>query len=202
MNQLDPEHSKLLKEQQALIPGAREENMDNINPHSVPLTEKLHKKISRNEKFFSLEFFPPKTFNGATNLMAIAGRIGEQGKPLFCDISWKSSPLTAVNSECQEPSTLIVAAALSDFHNLDVMMHIPSVHVTKSQVMRELQKAKDVGIRNILALRGVYDQESSVITDEDTDESDGGFEYTVDLVKFIRKEFDDYFTIAVAGKTS
>ena len=45
------------------------------------------------------------------------------------------------------------------------------------------------------------DPESSV-TDADTDESNGNFEYTVDLVKFIRKEFDDYFTIAVAGKTS
>ena len=151
---MDPDHSKPPAEQQALVPGAREENMDNINPQSVPLTEKLHKKISRNEKFFSLEFFPPKTFNGATNLMAIAGRMSEQGKPLFCDISWKSSPLTVDNNECQEPSTLIVAAALSDFHNLDVMIHIPSVHATKSQVKRSLQKAKDVGIQNILALRG------------------------------------------------
>ena len=120
----------------------------------VPLSQKLHEKISKNEEFFSLEFFPPKTFNGATNLMVIAGRISERGKPLFCDISWKSSASPVVNNESQEPNTLIVAAALSDFHDLDVMMHVPSVHVAKSQVMRELQKAKDVGIRNILALRG------------------------------------------------
>mgnify|MGYP001796413336 CR=1 FL=1 len=121
---------------------------------SVPLSQKLHEKITADEKFFSLEFFPPKTFNGATNLMAIAGRISEQGKPLFCDISWKSTPLTVTDGKSHEPSTLIVAAALSDFHDLDVMIHIPSVHVTKSQVLRELQKAKDIGIRNILALRG------------------------------------------------
>ena len=35
---------------------------------------------------------------------------------------------------------------------------------------------------------------------EDDDEVNGSFEYTVDLVKFIRDEFDDYFTIAVAGE--
>lgn len=127
---------------------------DNSHISFIPLSQKLHEKITRNEKFFSLEFFPPKTFNGATNLMAIAGRISEQGKPLFCDISWKSSASQVANNESQEPDTLIVAAALSDFHDLDVMMHIPSVHVTKSQVMRELQKAKDIGIRNILALCG------------------------------------------------
>ena len=52
-----------------------------------------------------------------------------------------------------------------------------------------------------MSVLSVNDPESSV-TDADTDESNGNFEYTVDLVKFIRKEFDDYFTIAVAGKTS
>ena len=38
-------------------------------PHK--LVDIVREKIGKNEQFFSLEFFPPKTFNGATNLMAI-----------------------------------------------------------------------------------------------------------------------------------
>ena len=32
-----------------------------------PLTERIHERIARNEKFFSLEFFPPRTAQGLAN---------------------------------------------------------------------------------------------------------------------------------------
>ena len=34
------------------------------------LIEKIHSKIDNGEKFFSLEFFPPRTKEGAVNLLA------------------------------------------------------------------------------------------------------------------------------------
>ena len=35
----------------------------------VSLTEKIHKRIANNERWFSLEFFPARTPNGAVNLI-------------------------------------------------------------------------------------------------------------------------------------
>lgn len=39
----------------------------------LKLIDTIQRKKDKKELFFSLEFFPPKTFNGATNLMGIIG---------------------------------------------------------------------------------------------------------------------------------
>lgn len=55
-----------------------------------PLHERMQKMIESGDKFFSLEFFPPRTPNGVTNLLARLERMGEGG-PLFVDITWHSA---------------------------------------------------------------------------------------------------------------
>jgi methylenetetrahydrofolate reductase (NADPH) len=57
-----------------------------------------------------------------------------------------------------------------------------------------LQEAKLSGCRNILALRG-----DPPAGKDDWEAVKGGFEHGVDLVRYIRKEYGDYFDIAVAG---
>ena len=120
------------------------------------LIELVKRKIENNEKFFSLEFYPPKTFNGATNLMAIIGRINENCTPLFCDISWKPSqdPMSDI---CQEPGTLLISATAVDLYGQNIMIHIPSGNTSKSQVLEHLTRAKDLGIGSVLAVRGGID---------------------------------------------
>lgn len=56
------------------------------------------------------------------------------------------------------------------------------------------QEAKLSGCRNILALRG-----DPPAGKDDWEAVEGGFEHGVDLVRYIRKEYGDYFDIAVAG---
>ena len=51
------------------------------------LSDKIQEQIGRKQKFFSLEFFPPRTPNGAVNLVARFDRMS-RGGPLFCDITW------------------------------------------------------------------------------------------------------------------
>ena len=53
----------------------------------VSLGEMIKQKITNGEKFFSLEFFPPRTPNGAVNLIARFDRMS-RGGPLFCDVTW------------------------------------------------------------------------------------------------------------------
>ena len=51
------------------------------------LSNKINDRIANKQKFFSLEFFPPRTPNGAVNLLARFDRMS-RGGPLFCDITW------------------------------------------------------------------------------------------------------------------
>jgi len=67
------------------------------------------------------------------------------------------------------------------------------VRSSSAQLM-SLQEAKLSGCRNILAMRGDPPEGK-----DDWEAVEGGFEHGVDLVRYIRKEYGDYFDIAVAG---
>jgi methylenetetrahydrofolate reductase (NADPH) len=63
-----------------------------------------------------------------------------------------------------------------------------------SKVKDALEAAKKAGIRNILALRG--DPPKGAETWEAVE---GGFSHAIDLVRYIRREYGDFFGIGVAG---
>ena len=73
------------------------------------------------------------------------------GGPLFCDITWK---VGADNRPEHSTSSLAITSTVIDYCGLDTMMHLTCVGQTKGQIIETLNKAKDLGIRNILALRG------------------------------------------------
>ncbi|CAF3698522.1 unnamed protein product [Rotaria socialis] len=52
----------------------------------ISLTEKIHERIANNDRWYSLEFFPPRTASGAANLIECFERMAV-GQPLFCDIT-------------------------------------------------------------------------------------------------------------------
>merc|ERR1739838_542192 len=53
----------------------------------VPLITKMKQRIEAGDNWFSMEFFPPRTKDGATNLLHKFENMGAGG-PLFCDITW------------------------------------------------------------------------------------------------------------------
>ena len=67
------------------------ENLDGVEQY-VSLAEKINQKIRNEEKFFSLEFFPPRTPNGAVNLISRFDRMARGGS-LFCDVTWHPAGL-------------------------------------------------------------------------------------------------------------
>lgn len=60
---------------------------DDVLNKCQSLSDKIKERIQNKESFFSLEFFPPRTPNGAVNLVARFERMS-RGGPLFCDITW------------------------------------------------------------------------------------------------------------------
>jgi len=144
------------------------------------------KRTRPGEGFFSFEYFPPKTEAGVQNLLARMDKMGQM-KPMWIDVTWGAGGSTS-------ETTLQLCETAMDVTGLDVLMHLTCTNVTTEETRKVLQRCKDKGLCNILALRGdpPKDQESWTATE-------GGFAHAVDLVRFIRKEFGDYFCIGVAA---
>ncbi|XP_020829402.1 methylenetetrahydrofolate reductase (NADPH) isoform X2 [Phascolarctos cinereus] len=152
------------------------------------LREKMHRRMDSGDRWFSLEFFPPRTAQGAVNLISRFDRMGAGG-PLFVDVTWH--PAGDPGSD-KETSSMIIANTAVDYCGLETVLHMTCCHQTRDEITSNLHKAKRLGLKNIMALRG------DPMGDE-WEEEENGFCHAVDLVKHIRSEFGDYFDICVAG---
>ncbi len=90
--------------------------------------------------------------------------------------------------------TLELCSHIQNFSGLDVLMHITCTYMTREKVLESLDRAKELGIRNLLALRGDPPRGAT-----DWVPIENGFNYATDLVKFIREKYGDFFCIGVAG---
>uniref|UniRef100_A0A3B4BGP2 Methylenetetrahydrofolate reductase (NADPH) n=1 Tax=Periophthalmus magnuspinnatus TaxID=409849 RepID=A0A3B4BGP2_9GOBI len=152
------------------------------------LRDKMRRRMESGDNWFSLEFFPPRTASGAVNLISRFDRMGSGG-PLFIDITWH--PAGDPGSD-KETSSIMIASTAVNYCGLESVLHLTCCNQSKANITAHLAKAKHLGLKNIMALRGDP-------VGEDWEEEEEGFNYAIDLVKLIRSEFDDYFDICVAG---
>jgi len=113
------------------------------------------------------------------------------GGPLFVDVTWHPAGNPGGDSET---SSLTIASAALNYSGLDTVLHLTSAQSSVDDIRKHLTKAKDTGIKNILALRGDRDEGG-----EGEAAKKGGFEYATDLVRHIREEHGDEFVVGVAG---
>merc|ERR1719478_1830887 len=106
---------------------------------------------------------------------------------MWIDVTWGAGGSTA-------DTTLSLCETAMDVTGLDVLMHLTCTNVTIDTTRQVLQRCKEKGLCNILALRGDPPANAAEWT-----ATEGGFSHAVDLVRFIRKEFGDYFCIGVAA---
>ena len=107
--------------------------------------------------------------------------------PLFVTITWGAGGSTASKS-------LELATACQNDHGMTTCLHLTCTNMEREILDDALSKAHSAGIRNILALRGdpPRGQEYWV-------PSNGEFCYAVDLVKYIRQKYGNWFCIGVAA---
>merc|ERR1719313_176802 len=106
---------------------------------------------------------------------------------MWIDVTWGAGGSTA-------DTTLSLCETAMDVTGLDVLMHLTCTNVTIDTTRKVLQRCKEKGLCNILALRGDPPANAQEWT-----ATEGGFAHAVDLVRFIRKEFGDFFCIGVAA---
>ena len=118
-----------------------------FNDASNRLIDKMNQRISASDKFFSLEFFPPRTASGACNLFEKCNRLS-QGAPLFCDVSCDVSKTDSVD----EHRFIDVASTTQDITQVDTAIQLNSSQVTEDAVLEILYKARRLGLSNIMAV--------------------------------------------------
>jgi len=136
--------------------------------------------------WFSFEYYPPKTDEGVANLKKRIMRM-KGLKPLFTDFTWGAGGSTS------ELSLSLTAAAKNEFGCV-ANMHLTCTNQKSEMCGEALDACKKVGVRNIVALRGDPPRGQETWT-----ATEGGFSCALDLVKYMRKSYGDYFFIAVAG---
>jgi methylenetetrahydrofolate reductase (NADPH) len=133
----------------------------------------------------SFEFFPTKTPEGERTLLDRTIPALGALKPDFCSVTYGAGGST-------REKTLTIVDRIQRQQGLTAMAHMTCVNATREDTASVLEQARSLGITNILALRG--DPPGGV---GDFQKTEGGFEYSYELVRFI-KEMDG-FSIGVAG---
>ncbi|KAI9760540.1 MAG: hypothetical protein M4579_001625 [Chaenotheca gracillima] len=166
--------------------------------------EKITDKIAalpEGANYFSLEFFPPKTAMGSSNLQTRLDRMARGLRPLFVTVTWGAGGSTASKS-------LELAEICQRQLGLTTCLHLTCTNMSRSLVDESLEEAKAIGIRNILALRGDPPRQDEYFEDgklaeppQDGNGEDGeaDFVWAIDLVRYIRRRYGDYFCVGVAA---
>ncbi|KAI5924291.1 methylenetetrahydrofolate reductase-domain-containing protein [Camillea tinctor] len=159
--------------------------------------EKITDKIAAlpaDSNYFSLEFFPPKTTMGFSNLRDRLDRMARALRPLFVNVTWGAGGSTATKS-------IELAEICQRELNLTTCLHLTCTNMSRKMIDRALEDAKALGIRNILALRGDPPRAAEYQNPDEKPEDaiDEDFQWAVDLVRYIKKNHGDYFCIGIAA---
>ena len=129
----------------------------------------------------SLEFFPPKTPEGAEKLRAVRQQLYAL-QPQFCSVTYGAGGST------QQGTFDTVQAILQE--GVDAASHFSCIGATRASVREQLATLKAMGVRRLVALRGDLPSGYGI---------GGEFHYASDLVAFIRAETGRDFHIEVAA---
>jgi methylenetetrahydrofolate reductase (NADPH) len=125
---------------------------------------------------FSFEFFPPKTAQGEQNLYGALAELRTL-EPSFVSVTYGAGGSTRAK-------TIEIVKRIRDDYGLEAMAHFTCVGATVAQLRATLDEMRAAGIDNVLALRGdpPGGQEHWVKTD-------GGLEYSCELVRLIKADY-------------
>ena len=192
--------------------------------HPSHVVSKISAAEAAGRPFWTFEFFPPKTAQGLANLYNRIARMRANLDPSWIHVTWGAGGTTGgrslelagrIQRGTLDPDVSLVSAEaqligsgsahLEAAHGgeaweqsgpdaCDVCLHLTCTNVERSSLDQTLQRARQLGIRNILALRGdpPRGEEYWVAADE-------SFQHAIDLVRYIRQTHGDFFCIGVAG---
>ena len=127
-------------------------------------------ELFKNKKVLSFEIFPPKRTSSVDTIYSTLEELKDL-KPDFISVTYGAGGSENCNT------TIEIASAIKHKYGVESVAHLPSINLSKEEVLLNLEKFKENGIENILALRGDINPE---ITPKDD------FKHASDLITFIK----------------
>jgi methylenetetrahydrofolate reductase (NADPH) len=137
---------------------------------------RIDELLAGDEPLFSFEFFPPKTDQGEQNLYAALAELRTL-EPSFVSVTYGAGGSTRAK-------TIEIVKRIKDDYGLEAMAHFTCVGATAAELRATLEEMRAAGIDNVLALRG-----DPPAGQEDWVKTDGGLEYSRELVELIRADY-------------
>ena len=132
---------------------------------------------------FSFEFFPPRTPEGEANLYLALAALRPLA-PDFISVTYGAGGST-------RGKTFEIVSRIRDEIGLEAMAHFTCVGATVDDLRTALDEMSGLGFENVLALRG-----DPPAGQEEWTKTEGGLEYSRELVELIHSDYD--FTIGAA----
>ncbi len=138
--------------------------------------------VNNRKHYFSFEIFPPKQSTSFDNIKKVTDSLLDLS-PDFISVTYGAGG-TAKDNRTVEVCRLIAESGKST-----PVAHLTCIGATKSEIDEILDKLTEIGVSDILALRG--DRNPNVT-------HKGEFEYASDLIYYIKSKMGDKFNIMAA----
>ncbi len=126
-------------------------------------------ELFKNGTVMSFEVFPPKPTDDIKGIYETLDGLSGL-KPDFISVTYGAGG----GANCSK--TLTIASDVKNKYGIESVAHLPCIGLKRENVLEILEKFKENGIENILALRGDISEENSVT---------GDFSHADELIKFI-----------------
>jgi methylenetetrahydrofolate reductase (NADH) len=125
---------------------------------------------------FSFEFFPPKDDEGTERLFGTISEL-QDDDPAFVSVTYGALGST-------RDRTLNVVRRIKQETEIEAMAHFTCVGATVEELRGTLDEMRDIGIENVLALRGDPPQGET-----EWRQTPGGLKYSTELIELIIGEY-------------
>ena len=129
--------------------------------------------LKRDKVTLSFEVFPPKTTGGYESVAKATQEIAAL-RPDFMSVTYGAGGGTSEH-------TVDIASALKERYDVTVLAHLSCVSSTRAHVAAMLDKLRQRGIENVLALRGDIPEGGPLAAD---------YQYAAELVREIKAQGD------------
>lgn len=129
--------------------------------------------LFKNRSTLSFEVFPPKSTTPVESIYQTIDKMKDL-KPDFISVTYGAGG-------SNNNATIEICKSIKENHGIEAVSHLPCINFTKEKVADQIEKMKESGIENILALRGDINPDIQPA---------GDFHYAYELVEFIKERGD------------
>ncbi len=140
---------------------------------------KLSQLLRKDTLSLSFEVFPPKTDSAFDSVRHATEEIAKLG-PSFMSVTYGAGGGTG-------RYTLEIAKNIKENYSVPTLAHLTCVSSTKETVMAKIREMKEMGIDNVMALRGDLTPEL-----ESSDRSKWHYRHAIELIRDIKESGADF----------